>query len=401
MSGEPEETRERTAEAQAGGEAHGGQSHQPLNGQWNEPADGLASGDGIHLPGVDAGEPTAAENEPAEVVPIADAHVDVPVEAHIDAWGEPGFESFDPYGVDPNRVDDEPESAQERGWDGRPLFESFSRPAFKPPPRIPNLGHVGILLLIIAGAWTIAGAVTLAGVHIHLFGVTNTDQAAGDIRYTLGGEAVLDLAGLAGCLLTFPVLWHRSFFNGLSWRNARARRRIPVLISAAFICFVLAIVNGWLMPGPPDAPIDRVFRSPGAAWLLFGFGVTFAPFFEEIAFRGFLLPALCTAFDWIHERASGNPPRPLDPEGQPQWSGTSMVIGSILTSIPFAGMHLAQTGNSLGPFMLLICVSMVLCWARLGARSLAASIVVHASYNFMLFSLMLFGTGGFRHMDKM
>jgi hypothetical protein len=46
-------------------------------------------------------------------------------------------------------------------------------------------------------------------------------------------------------------------------------------------------------------------------------------------------------------------------------------------------------------------VSLVLCWTRLASRSLAASVIVHASYNLLLFSLMLLGTGGFRHLDKM
>jgi hypothetical protein len=78
-----------------------------------------------------------------------------------------------------------------------------------------------------------------------------------------------------------------------------------------------------------------------------------------------------------------------------------MVIGSILTSVPFAGMHAAQTGYSLGPFILLIGVSLALCWARLSTRSLAASVMVHASYNFLLFFLMAIGTEGFKHLDKM
>jgi membrane protease YdiL (CAAX protease family) len=78
-----------------------------------------------------------------------------------------------------------------------------------------------------------------------------------------------------------------------------------------------------------------------------------------------------------------------------------MVVASILTSIPFALMHAEQTAHALGPFLLLVCVSLVLCWARLSTRSLAASVLVHASYNFLIFSLMLLGTGGFRHLDKM
>ena len=78
-----------------------------------------------------------------------------------------------------------------------------------------------------------------------------------------------------------------------------------------------------------------------------------------------------------------------------------MAVGSLLTSIPFALMHAEQTGYALGPFLLLVCVSLVLSWARLSTRSLAASVLVHSSYNFLLFSLMLLGTGGFKHLDKM
>ena len=154
------------------------------------------------------------------------------------------------------------------------------------------------------------------------------------------------------------------------------------------------------MPGPPDAPIDKMFRLPDAAWLLFGFGITLAPFFEELAFRGFLLPALCTGFDWTAEKVNRQPPHELDAFDHPQWSVPAMVVSAILTSILFAAMHAAQTGYSLGPFLLLVCVSLVLCGARLWFRSLAASVVIHASYNFLLFSLMFFGTSGFKHLDK-
>jgi len=64
------------------------------------------------------------------------------------------------------------------------------------------------------------------------------------------------------------------------------------------------------MPGPENTPIDKLFRIPGAAWLLFAFGITFAPFFEEIVFRGFLLPAFCTAWDWAIEKNTGKPALP-------------------------------------------------------------------------------------------
>ena len=172
-------------------------------------------------------------------------------------------------------------------------------------------------------------------------------------------------------------------------------------MSVALFCFVVAIVNGMLMPGPTNAPIDQLFHAPGAAWVLFFFGITLAPFFEEMAFRGFLLPAFCTAYDWTIEHITGVPRRPLDAYENPQWSLSAMIIGSVLTSAPFALMHGSQTSWSLGPFLLLIFVSLMLCWVRLSTRSLAASTLVHASYNFMLFSFMLLGTHGFKHLDKM
>jgi membrane protease YdiL (CAAX protease family) len=155
------------------------------------------------------------------------------------------------------------------------------------------------------------------------------------------------------------------------------------------------------MPGPEHAPIEDIFTSPGAAWLMFAFGVTFAPFFEEMFFRGFLLPSLATAWDWAIEQSTGKPARPLDANGHPQWSIFAMIVASIATSLPFALIHREQQGNAIGPFLLLIAISLILCAVRLKTRSLAASTFVHACYNFLLFFSMMIGSGGFRHMDKM
>ena len=142
------------------------------------------------------------------------------------------------------------------------------------------------------------------------------------------------------------MIWGKGLFAGLQWNGAAAFRLRQRLFVIAAVCCALALVNGLLLPGPKDAPIDKMFRAPGAAWLLFAFGVTFAPFFEEFIFRGFLLPAVCTACDWIYEKTKGAPVRPLDENGQPRWSFSAMVIGSVLVSLPFAGMHAAQTGYS-------------------------------------------------------
>lgn len=284
-----------------------------------------------------------------------------------------------------------------------PFFSSYAQAQIPRPreERIPHLGHLGLLFLLGIFGWLGAGMLLLFALQIHLWGITNLTKAATDFRYTLSSQAVQYVITFIECLIVFPLVWRKSFFDGIHWHGRFALQRSGRLISAAILCFFVAMINGVLMPGPTNAPIDQLFKAPGAAWVLFAFGITLAPFFEEMTFRGFLLPALCTAYDWCAEHLTGAPRRPLDEEGNPQWSLAAMVAASIITSVPFALMHGAQTSWSLGPFLLLIFVSLVLCWVRLSARSLAASTVVHACYNFMLFSFMLLGTSGFKHLDKM
>jgi hypothetical protein len=281
------------------------------------------------------------------------------------------------------------------------LFQSFSQPEAVAPQRIPHLGHLVLLAAFGAIGFVCATVLMMAALHFHLFGVTTMEKAANDVHYILGSEAAIYLITFVLGFLVFPLFWKQSFFTGVHWRGAAALRltwRLPFL---ALSCFALALLDDQLLPGPKNTPIDEIFRTPGAAWMMFAFGVTLAPFFEEIAFRGFLLPALCTSCDWIGERFTHTRPRPLDANSQPQWSIAAMVIASIFTSLPFALMHGEQTGHSFGPLLLLIVVSLILCAVRLKTRSLAASTLLHACYNFLIFSSMMVGTGGFRHLDKL
>jgi len=285
----------------------------------------------------------------------------------------------------------------------QPLFASYQRPEPLLPrdERIPHVGHLGLLFLLVLCALVCVNILVSFALHMKLWGIGTAAQAQTDYHYAMVTQAALYLITFCGCLVSFPLIWRRPFFEGIHWQGRLAVQRFGRLVSAAVVCFFVAMINGMLLPGPTDTPIDQLFKAPGAAWVLFGFGVTLAPFFEEMAFRGFLLPALCTAWDWSVEHLAGSPRRPVEENGDPNWSRTAMFIGALITSLPFALMHGFQTAWSLGPFLLLVFVSLVLCWVRLSTRSLAASTIVHASYNLMLFSFMMLGTGGFKHLDKM
>jgi hypothetical protein len=281
------------------------------------------------------------------------------------------------------------------------LFQSWSQPEAVSPTRIPHLGHLCLLSAFLLFGVVCMAVLLLVALHFHLDGVTTQEQIEKNVHYLLGSEAVLYLSAFLPGVFIFPLFWKKSFFSGIHWRGATALRLYRQLMLIALGCFLLAALDQWLLPGPEHAPIEDFFRTPGAAWLMFGFGVIFAPFFEEMFFRGFLLPALATAWDWSIEKSTGKPARPLDDNGHPQWSIFAMVNASIITTIPFALMHAEQQGHSFGPFLQVIAVSLVLCAVRLVTRSLAASTLVHACYNFLIFFTMLIGTSGFRHFDKM
>jgi hypothetical protein len=287
-----------------------------------------------------------------------------------------------------------------------PASNSASEPSiityeYEPPARIPHLGHLALFVAFLLFGFLCATVLMLGAYFLHLGGVTTQEQIKTNVVYLLGFEAILYIFTIALSIPLFPLLWRKSFFAGVQWRGRTALHWSWLLALIALGCFGLAMLDEVLLPGPEHAPIEELFRSPGAAWTMFIFGVTLAPFFEEMLFRGFLLPTLATAWDWSAERLTHQQPRPLDENGHPQWSLAAMIAAAIPTSLLFALIHADQQGHSLGPFLLLVTVSLILCAVRLKLRSLAASTLVHSCYNFLIFSMMLIGTDGFRHLDKM
>jgi membrane protease YdiL (CAAX protease family) len=185
------------------------------------------------------------------------------------------------------------------------LFQSFIQPPVRPPVRLPHLGHLGLLMLLLGVGSVCLGVLLFLVSHYLPTGLNlTTPAAASNVPLLLGTEAILYLVTFALSFVIFPLFWHEKFFAGLQWRGAVAMHRFWPLAATALGCALLAALDEVLMPGPSNAPIEKMMRSPGAAWLMFAFGTTIAPLFEEMFFRGFLLPALCTAWDWTAEQFS-------------------------------------------------------------------------------------------------
>jgi membrane protease YdiL (CAAX protease family) len=275
-------------------------------------------------------------------------------------------------------------------------------PEVAPEPSIdavgPNMGHAAVMLAIAAVLVSLVQMVMLIGaMKLKVFGhhslKTYAELLAHDARWLVPSEALGYAAVLVAAVPLFSLWWKRDFAEGVHWNLAAARQYFFRLVLMGLGCGIGIGLLGNILPMPKNPPIELdLLHSPLGAWLMLIFGVTCAPLFEELCFRGFLLPAFVNAFRWLSLKGD------LSPQSL-RWLG--YPVSALLTSLPFALMHSPQVSHAWGPLVLIGLVSMVLCAVRLRLNSLAGSTVVHAAYNFTLFAGMLIATDGFRHLDKL
>ena len=266
-------------------------------------------------------------------------------------------------------------------------------PQAPPPPvprRIPNLLHL-LLLLGITLFTMIAAEGVVALTHLH-----DVMAAFSNQRLQLIVNIACYFVALGISAFIFPLLWRRSFLDGIRWRPAQAPwQLIPLGLGLG----VLSQAVSTLLPIPKKLPIEKIFETPGIIWVLAIFGTFVAPLFEEIVFRGFLLPGIALAVDYLRL------PKSLDALSEWRTGNTfsrpAIIASSLLTSLCFAGIHAPQLGFAWAAILLLIGVSLVLCAVRLWTGSVAASTLVHTCYNFSVFLSLFIATGGFRHMEKL
>jgi hypothetical protein len=196
----------------------------------------------------------------------------------------------------------------------------------------------------------------------------------------------------------FPFFWKRSFSDGLQLNLDAGRRNAIRLIPIGVILSIANLAMSSIISMPKNIPMDEFFRTRSDIWFVTAFGILLGPFFEEVAFRGFLLPAFAIAYDWLS--------LPRTPAAREAWHSTnqltraSLIFSAVLTSILFALIHGFQTAFTWPVLALLFCVSLILSYIRLRLRSVMASTFVHISYDATIFVFVFIATGGYRHLDK-
>jgi hypothetical protein len=192
---------------------------------------------------------------------------------------------------------------------------------------------------------------------------------------------------------------NRSFLQGLQWNWSTARRNAGQLIALGLLLgFMMQVITNFITP-PKTIPIDEFFLTPASAWLITIFGTAVAPIFEEICFRGFLVPAFAIAYDWLS--------LPRTDEARTQWRTTTtltpaaLLFSAVVSSVCFALLHAQQVAHLWAALLILFSISLVLTFVRVKTQSVAASTLVHSAYNGFVFLTVLVATGGYRHLDRM
>jgi len=163
-----------------------------------------------------------------------------------------------------------------------------------------------------------------------------------------------------------------SFWREIRWNWPR-NSSVYLLLGVTLSFGLQAIAH--FLPMPRELPIDQFFRTPSEAWVLSFFGVTVAPFMEELFFRGFLYPVLARRL------------------------GVAMAV--FLTAAAFGLIHAPQLGRAWGPVLVVFMVGLALTITRAVTKSVAAGMLIHIAYNGTLSLLIFAASDGFRHLERL
>ena len=265
------------------------------------------------------------------------------------------------------------------------------------PPftRVPHMGHALLFFVLTFLAFVLAEGLVLGSAQlVHREALS----ALTDPILQLIATAMTYLLTLPAASFVYPLVWHRSFAAGVSWHGGTARRLWMGLAAAGLaIGFSLQVLESFIKL-PKDLPVEQYFRTPQSIWAVTFFGTLLAPLFEELLFRGLLLPAIASAIDYLRLPKEVEAHREW--QARSNWSTPALLLSAAITSALFALIHAPQLGFAWPVVALLACVSLVLCYVRIRFDSVAASTLVHAAYNFSVFLTLFIVTGGYRHLER-
>jgi uncharacterized protein len=166
--------------------------------------------------------------------------------------------------------------------------------------------------------------------------------------------------------------FHQSLWQAIRWNWPR--HRWPVLVGIGFLTLIVLQGLERLLPLPKNSPFDQFFNRPVDAYAFAFLAIAFAPFMEELFFRGFLYPVLARRL--------------------------GVSAGVLLTALPFALIHEPEY-KAWGPVLIIFLVGVILTLVRAKMKSVGASFIVHAIYNAVPVIAAIIASHGFQHLERL
>jgi membrane protease YdiL (CAAX protease family) len=183
------------------------------------------------------------------------------------------------------------------------------------------------------------------------------------IRVLIGTLAV-QLIVIGFIVVLVRNVYGLSFAHEMRWTRSYTIRNGSLVIMGMALAFAVMIGSSLFPPNSP--PIERLLNTPQAVAMFAIYAVFFAPILEEVMFRGFLFGVV------------------------EQMAGASVAVRT--TAVVFALLHVPQLWGSWAGMLVIFFVGFLLSEVRRRTDSLIPSVIVHTSYNGMIFVAFLIGS---------
>ncbi len=187
--------------------------------------------------------------------------------------------------------------------------------------------------------------------------------------FQIASQTIYYVPILAYVYFLIVIHYQQPFWTGLKWKSLSWPRVAQCFMGGLALALftLLALV---LLPDKQSFPLEQLFTSPRAAYVVGGFAVLVAPFMEELIFRGVLFAFL--------------------------ESLVGLRFAILSTALLFAGLHVPEYWGAWHHAALILLVGVVFSAARGVTGSLAPSVILHLAYNTTLMIGLFIGTQHFR-----
>lgn len=320
-----------------------------------------------------------------------------------------------------------------------PLAASLVEPtvAIAPPPppgfRLREvLGVIPIFYLVTLGC-AVAGV--MLAPRVPAFRGMNATQIAADPLFAVPLQLVSYIVTFLVVRVWVEARTRQPFWQAIEWNLLPAGTMLRLAAVGAAVAITIQL-SSLFLPIPKDLPIQRMFVSRQAVYMMMAFGTLVAPLVEELYFRGLFYPAFSRSLLLPEKIASfsillwGVAAIPFTyvwwkyhvvskagiafivvgvglllmariAKHEPERAARiAPRVSLVITAAFFAMIHEGQLAQAVAPLLLLLAVGLVITGIRARYRSVAAGWIVHAAYNATLFLTMYVGTHGLRDLPR-